>query len=1068
MTEGNFSLVEKDHAKKRRMSSDIVAMDMAQPENSAFEKKNGFFVTRGTAWLLLLLFICGLLATGLLVYYYAPDPYPSTVAELHQHETVHINEVKAESKFPMAQRPSTTTTTSPTTSPTSASPTSTSSEAPNMKEMKEMHEDQIEEKEEEIEQEVKSTMHSPEMQEEEEQPAEKPDVRLPRSLKPVHYQVKLQPFVNGNFSIFGYVEIEMEVLEPTAEIVLHIYDIVTHNQTVKLVPADTPDHLGLEIVKHEYDHGRHFYIAHLEEPLEAGQNYILSMNFLGYLNDELKGFYRSSYKDEEGNERWLATTQFQPTHARKAFPCFDEPGMKATFEVYLAREENMTSISNMPLAETLPFEDQEGWYWDRFNTSVPMSTYLVAFVVSDFVYLNSTSDNGTLFRVWARESVINQAEYSNDIGPKILTHFEDYFQVPYPLPKQDMIALPDFSAGAMENWGLITYRETAMLFDPESSAPENQRWVSLVVAHELAHQWFGNIVTPKWWDDLWLNEGFASYVQYIGMDHVKPTWRVMEQFIVDTLQSVFALDCLESSHPISIKVGHPDEISQIFDGISYNKGSSIIRMMSHFLTEASLRKGLSNYLEAFQYDNAEQDDLWEYLTTAAHEDGTLPSDLTVKTIMDTWTLQMGYPVINVTRSLDGTTATVTQERYLLNKKNSMDDRHYSWWVPLNYASQSNPNFTVTSPSVWMKASESEVTVSSLPSSEEWVIFNVQETGFYRVNYDDDNWNLIIQQLKTDHEVIHTINRAQIIDDAMDLARAGHLSYDIALDIYTYLGNETEYVPWKSAVNKLDYLVNLFQRTGAYGALQNYIKDMIVPLYESVGFADNASDHLLTQFKRKTALTWACKLGHQECLDSASAFFQQWMEDPQNNNIISPNIKDTVYCTAIEAGGENEWEFAWNMYLETNVASEKSKLLKAMGCTKKIWLLSRYLEMAFMKDSGIRLQDSDTVFSAVAKNPVGRPLAWTYLRDNWQKIHKYFGKANKRVLKSVTAGFNTKQQLREVKLFQEEHEDDLGAASRAVENAIERITNDIAWMDNNYQNIVDWLESQGYNSKVSNV
>ncbi|XP_064114526.1 aminopeptidase N-like isoform X2 [Macrobrachium nipponense] len=1067
MTEGNFSLVEKDHAKKRRMSSDIVAMDMAQPENAAFAKKSGFFISRGMAWFLLLLFVSGLLATGLLVYYYAPDPYPSSVQEKHQQETPRPGDVTSEVESPSAHRPKTTTSTSSPS--TSAPPSTTTSAAPDNEEVPE--EVVVERGREDVlegeDGEEGEIMPSPDTPEEERQPTKKPNVRLPRSLKPVHYQIKLQPFVRGNFSIFGYVEIEMEVLEPTAEIVLHILNIETHNDTVKLQPADNPGHSGLKIVKHEYDHEREFYIAHLEEPLEQGQYYVLSMNFLGYLNDKLKGFYRSSYKDEEGNERWIASTQFQPTHARAAFPCFDEPGMKATFEVFLGREENMTSISNMPLAETLPLDDQEGWYWDRFNTSVPMSTYLVAFVVSDFVYLNSTTDNGTSFRVWARESVIDQAEYANDIGPKLLSYFEDYFQVPYPLPKQDMIALPNFLGGAMENWGLIIYRETSMLFDLESSAAENQRWVTLVMAHELAHQWFGNIVTPKWWDDLWLNEGFASFVQYIGMDHVQPSWKVMEQFVIDTLQSVFALDCLESSHPISLKVGDPDEISQIFDGISYNKGSSIIRMMIHFLTEASLRKGLTNYLEEFKYNNAEQDDLWKYLTMAAHEDGTLPTDLTVKTIMDTWTLQMGYPVINVTRSPDGTTATVTQERYLLNKKDSRDDSKYSWWVPLNYASQGNPNFTVTSPLVWMKDSESEITVSSLPSGDEWVIFNVQETGFYRVNYDDDNWNLIIEQLKADHEVIHTINRAQIIDDAMDLARAGHLSYEIALDIYTYLGNETEYVPWKSAVNKLESLVELFERTGGYGALQSYIKDMIVPLYESVGFEHNASDSLLTQFKRKTALSWACRLGHQDCLDNSAALYRQWMEDPQTNT-ISPNIKETVYCRAIEAGGDKEWEFAWNMFLETTVASETLVLLKAMGCTKKIWLLSRYLEMAFPTDRGIKLQDSEVVFSAVAKNPVGRPLAWTFLRDNWGKIYKHYGKANRRILKSVTAGFNTRQQLKEVQLFQEEHKRDLGAASRTMENAIERITNDIAWMDSNYQNIVDWLESQGYSSKVSNI
>ncbi|KAK7027940.1 hypothetical protein SK128_026275 [Halocaridina rubra] len=250
----------------------------------------------------------------------------------------------------------------------------------------------------------------------------------------------------------------------------------------------------------------------------------------------------------------------------------------------------------------------------------------------------------------------------------------------------------------------------------------------------------------------------------------------MEQLVIKEVQSVFGLDSLESSHPISIPVNHPDEISQIFDRISYGKGASIIRMMNHFLTERSFRKGLTNYLDAFKYDNAEQDDLWHYLTLAAHADGTLPRDMTVKAVMDTWTLQMGYPVINIIRSEDGTSASVSQERFLIVKsENSTDDHDYKWWVPLNYASAKDPDFNQTQAMIWMKNSEAEIAISSLPSSNEWVIFNIQETGYYRVNYDSKNWHLLIQQLKTDHEVIHTINRAQIIDDAMDLAKAGELS-----------------------------------------------------------------------------------------------------------------------------------------------------------------------------------------------------------------------------------------------------------------------------------------------------
>ncbi|ROT69085.1 putative aminopeptidase N-like isoform X2 [Penaeus vannamei] len=537
------------------------------------------------------------------------------------------------------------------------------------------------------------------------------DVRLPRSIKPLHYVVKLQPFINGNFSIVGYMEVEMEVLEPTSNITLHISDIITKNDTV----SDQATSRGLRIKKHEYDHSRHFYIAHLRKELQKGKRYILSMEFLGYLNDKLRGFYRATYKDVDGNIRNAAATQFQPTAARKAFPCFDEPALKATFEIHLARESWMTTLSNMPIAETVPVEGQEGWMWDRYEKSVPMSTYLVAFVVSDYVHINSTENDRVDFRVWARQETIDQAEYANEIGPKILRFFEDYFNLSYPLPKMDMIALTDFSAGAMENWGLITYRESIFLYDPQVSTPVDKAVIASIVSHELAHQWFGNLVTPKWWDDLWLNEGFATYISYLGVDHVEPTWKAMEEIVVEIVHRVFDLDSLESSHRINIPVSNPDEISEVFDEISYNK-----------------------------------DDLWKHLTLAAHEDGILPQEVTVKMIMDTWTLQMGYPVVKVTRSPDGTSATLTQERFLLEgSANSSSTTDYKWWVPLTFTTQNEANFSQTQASLWMKDSEDHVTVFLFPRRTSGS-FNLQQAAYY---YDDHNWNLIIQQLKKDHQVI---------------------------------------------------------------------------------------------------------------------------------------------------------------------------------------------------------------------------------------------------------------------------------------------------------------------------
>ncbi|XP_018019816.1 aminopeptidase N [Hyalella azteca] len=888
------------------------------------------------------------------------------------------------------------------------------------------------------------------------------DLRLPTSIKPVSYVLQLQPLINGNFSIYGYVEIVMEILEPTSNITLHIKDIITKNETILLYSGNKPNGQPIPIVEHSYDADRDFYIATLAEPLTAGRQYLLLMEYEGYLNDLLVGFYRSQYKRDDGTDAWLAVTQFESTDARRAFPCFDEPALKATFDVSIARQTNMTSISNMPLVETTPFDGDAEWVWDHFATSLPMSTYLVAFVVSDFTFVNSTYNDHVLFRVWARQDAIDQAWYAIDAGPAILTWYEQYFAIPFPLPKQDMIAIPDFSAGAMENWGLVTYRETALLADPVLSSAYNRERVATVVAHELAHQWFGDLVTMEWWSDIWLNEGFATYMEYLGTDSFEPTWRYLDRFVTNDLQYVFALDSLESSRPISIAVQFPSDIDQLFDAISYSKGASIIRMMNNFLTEPTFRNGLTNYLTIHQYANAAQDDLWQALTVQAHADGTLSPDITVKTIMDTWTLQMGYPVINAIRATDGS-ITLTQERFLLVKSpNSTDTHDYKWWVPVSYTTQSSPDFSQTQPSYWIPSTEESITIDGITDGQ-WVFFNLQETGYYRVNYDINNWQLLINQLETEPSVINLVSRAQLIDDALNLARAGRLVYDVALSLDSYLNQETELEPWQAALDNFEYLEEMFTRKAGYGQLKHYLLDLLVPLYNSVGFDDNPDDPQLEQIKRVLAVDWACHLEYEDCVSRSVDLYNQWMASPSDQTLISSNLRSTVYCTAIAQGGEAEWNFAWAQYLATNVASEQDRILYALSCTREIWILTKYLDMAFTENSGVRKQDSGRVFSNVASNDVGRDVAWQYLQDNVNSIAAYyqsFGVIGD-LVSSVSNEFNTELELQELIQFKNDNIDALATATYAIDQSIENTSNNIAWMDNYYDYIVNWLTLNGY-------
>ncbi|KAF0311370.1 Aminopeptidase N [Amphibalanus amphitrite] len=712
-----------------------------------------------------------------------------------------------------------------------------------------------------------------------------PDIRLPRHLVPLAYQLRTLPlFEEGNFSFSGEVTVTLRADAAGDNVTLHVSQLLVSDDSVAV--TDVTDDRQVPVVRLVHDVEREFLVVVLAEPVVPGHNYSVSVRFSGTLNDKLAGFYRSSYTTAEGEKRWMAVTQFSPNDARKAFPCLDEPALKATFEITLGRHKNMTAISNMPLSTTEPNPERVDFVWDTFERSLPMSTYVVGFIVTDMTHrVADPALSDTHFRVWSQPAAINHTEYARKIGPTILEFFEDFFQIDFPLPKLDMAAIPDFPFGGMENWGLITYRETSMLYDPEVSSEANKKRVADVVSHELAHQWFGDLATPSWWTDLWLKEGFASYMGVMGTQEVEPTWRAMDQMVTNELQGVMTVDALRSSHAISIPVQHPDDIGQIFDKISYDKGNSIIRMLDHMLTRKTLRGALTNYLTAMQYRAATQDDLWRFLTEQAHRDGTLPDDVTVKQVMDTWTLQMGFPLVTVVRNYGKRSAQMTQ----------------------------------------------------------------------------------------------------LVDDALDLARAGQLSYSTALSLVSYLERERDFLPWDAAFNNLGFLNTQLRRTAGYGAFQKFVLKLIGPLYDRIGFEERPSDSHIDHLTRNHVVVWACSMGHPDCISKAVSMFKRWMEDPDNASIIPVNIRSSVFCTALHDGGLTEWEFVWRRFNESNVESERQKLLKALACTNKIWLLNRMLGWLTASDSGLRVHHGLMAFKAVSSTTVGRYVAWDFMRNSFTDI-----------------------------------------------------------------------------------
>ncbi|XP_022215178.2 aminopeptidase N [Drosophila obscura] len=891
--------------------------------------------------------------------------------------------------------------------------------------------------------------------------------RLPTAVRPQKYQLKILTHLDdpAELRFAGTVKILVEALQNTKNITLHSKNLTIDESqiTLRQISGGGADKTDNCVSSTEVNYGQDFYVLNTCQELLAGNVYELTLPFAAELNKQLEGYYRSSYKDANTNEtRWLSITQFEAASARQAFPCFDEPGLKATFVVTLGFNKKYTGLSNMPVKETKPHETLADYIWVEFDESVPMSTYLVAYSVNDFAHKPSTLANSPLFRTWARPNAIDQCDYAAEFGPKVLQYYEQFFGIKFPLPKIDQIAIPDFSAGAMENWGLVTYREIALLYSAEYTSLADKQRLANVVAHELAHQWFGNLVTMKWWTDLWLNEGFATYIASLGVENIYPEWRSLEQDALSNLLAIFRKDALESSHPISRPIEMVSEIAESFDQISYQKGSSVLRMMHMFLGEESFRAGLQSYLQMYSYKNAEQDNLWESLTQAAHKYRALPKSYDIKSIMDSWTLQTGYPVINVTRDYTAKSAKLTQERYLLNTQISRAQRGGCWWVPLSYTTQGQQDFNNTAPKAWMecgKTGESlPKTIQALPGADQWVIFNTQLSTLYKVNYDAHNWKLLIETLTGgDFERIHVINRAQLIDDALYLAWTGEQDYEIAMRLIEYLQREREYLPWKSALENLRRVSRIVRQTPEFEFFKRYMKKLVTPIYLHLGGLNDTFSGIQQQDQillKTMVANWACQYQVADCVAQALQYYGNWRSEPEpdQKNPVPINLRGTVYCTAIRHGSDADWEFLWARYKNSNVAAEKRTILTALGCSREVWVLQRFLELTFAPNEAIRKQDSMWAFQAIAFNEVGFLLAKKYFMDNVSFLHKFYYPLTKdmgRLLTPLSEQVISQSDFNEFRHFVLMSRDSLKGVEQAIQQTLETMLTNVQWKERNY-------------------
>ncbi|XP_003929505.1 glutamyl aminopeptidase [Saimiri boliviensis] len=859
--------------------------------------------------------------------------------------------------------------------------------------------------------------------------------RLPDFINPVHYDLHVKPLLEQD-TYTGTVSISINLSAPTRHLWLHLRE--TRITQLPVLKRPSGDQVQVRRC-FEYKPQEYVVLEAEEELTPSGGDglYLLTMEFAGWLNGSLVGFYRTTYT-ENGQIKSIAATDHEPTDARKSFPCFDEPNKKATYTISITHLKEYGALSNMPVAKEESVDDK--WNRTTFEKSVPMSTYLVCFAVHQFHPVKRISNSGKPLTIYVQPEQKHTAEYAANITKSVFDYFEKYFGMNYSLPKLDKIAIPDFGTGAMENWGLITYRETNLLYDPEESASSNQQRVAAVVAHELVHQWFGNIVTMDWWEDLWLNEGFASFFEFLGVNHAETDWQMRDQMLLEDVLPVQEDDSLMSSHPIVVTVTTPAEITSVFDGISYSKGASILRMLEDWIQPENFQKGCQMYLEKYEFKNAKTADFWAALEEA--------SGLPVKEVMDTWTRQMGYPVLNVNGVKN-----ITQKRFLLdsraNPSQPPSDLGYTWNIPVKWTEDN------ISSSVLFNRSEKEgITLnSSNPSGNAFLKINPDHIGFYRVNYEVATWDSIAAELSLNHKNFSSADRASLIDDAFALARAQLLDYKVPLNLTKYLRREEDFLPWQRVISAVTYIISMFEDDKElYPMIEEYFQVQVKPIADSLGWNDTG-DHL-TKLLRSSVLGFACKMGDREALDNASLLFERWLTGTER---IPVNLRLLVYRYGMQnSGNETSWNYTLEQYQKTSLAQEKEKLLYGLASVRNVTLLSRYLDL--LKDTNlIKTQDVFTVIRYISYNSYGKNMAWNWIQLNWDYLVDRYTLNDRNLGRIVTIAepFNTEMQLWQMESFFAKYPQ-AGAGEKPREQVLETVKNNIEWLKQHRNTIRDWF------------
>ncbi|KAI4868577.1 peptidase family M1-domain-containing protein [Hypoxylon rubiginosum] len=862
---------------------------------------------------------------------------------------------------------------------------------------------------------------------------------LPTNVIPTHYDVTLEPNFD-KFTFEGTVLIDFDVQEESKSISLHTVEVDIHSAQIKSGGSVVSSSSAIT-----YDESKQVTKIELKDAIPKG-TIQLEIKYTGQLNDQMAGFYRSTYKKPDGSEGILATTQMEANDCRRAFPCFDEPMHKAKFTITLIADKHLTCLSNMDVASESEVHSEMSGSTKKavkFNATPLMSTYLVAFIIGELNYIE-TKKFRVPIRVYAPSSSdIEHGRFSLELAARTLEYYEKIFGAEFPLPKMDMVAIPDFAAGAMENWGLITYRVVDLMLDEKASGAAMKERVAEVVQHELAHQWFGNLVTMDWWEGLWLNEGFATLMSWLSCNHFYPEWKVWESYVTDNLQSALGLDSLRSSHPIEVPVKRASEVDQIFDAISYSKGSCVLRMISTYLGEETFLEGVRRYIKKHAYGNTQTEDLWAALEEA--------SGKPVREIMSIWTKNVGFPVVQVTENEKDSSIHVKQNRFLRTGDTKPEEDQVLYPVFLGLRSKDGVDESLT-----LAKREDVFKVQDL----DFYKLNANHTSIYRTCYTPERLTKLGQSAKDG--LLTVEDRAGMIADAGALAVSGYQKTSGVLNLLKGFDTEASFVVWSEIIARVATVQSswVFEDAAVKNGLEAFVKELISERAHKLGWTfSNKDGHVEQQFKAML-FGAAGMAGDQKIIADAKEMFNKYMAG--DRSAIHPNIRGSVFSMALKYGGKEEYDAILNFFRNSTNSDERNTALRCIGRAKDPALIQQTLD--FVLGNEVKSQDIYLPTSGLRSHAEGIEALFTWLTEKWPEVYKRLS-GNPPILGSMvticTSSFAKQEQLDRVEAFFKDI--DTKAFAQPLAQSKDAIRSKIAWLGRDRDDVATWVKENGYSS-----